>query len=76
MRSIGSFMALLGIAAIVMNFLDRVPRLLMWIYEWGEGVAWAIKIGLVVVGGALYFFGPKSDEQEDEDTAPTETKEE
>jgi len=75
MRSIGSFMALLGIAAIVMNFLDRVPRLLMWIYLWGDGVAWAIKIGLIVVGGALYFFGPKSEDQE-EDSSTTESKEE
>lgn len=76
MRSIGSFMALLGIAAIVMNFLDRVPRLLMWIYLWGDGVAWAIKIALIVVGGALYFFSPKNDEQEAEETSPSETKEE
>ncbi len=68
-------MALLGIAAIVMSFLDRVPRLLMWIYLWGDGVAWAIKIALIVVGGALYFFSPKDNEQE-EDTSPTETKEE
>lgn len=75
MRSIGSFMALLGIAAVVMNFLDRVPRLLMWIYLWGDGVAWAIKIGLIVIGGALYFFGPKSEEQE-EDSSASESKEE
>jgi hypothetical protein len=75
MRSIGSFMALLGIAAVVMNFLDRVPRLLMWIYLWGDGVAWAIKIGLIVIGGALYFFGPKSEDQE-EDSPASESKEE
>lgn len=75
MRSIGSFMALLGIAAVVMNFLDRVPRLLMWIYLWGDGVAWAIKIGLIVIGGALYFFGPKSEDQE-EDPSASESKEE
>ena len=75
MRNIGSFMALLGIAAIVMNYLDRVPRLLVWINNWGENVAWAIKIGLVVVGGALYFFGPKEEEVAEE-SAPTDSKEE
>jgi hypothetical protein len=75
MRNIGSFMALLGIAAIVMNYLDRVPRLLMWIYNWGDTVAWAIKIGLVVVGGALYFLGPK-DEETVEESESTDTKEE
>ena len=75
MRNIGSFMALLGIAAIVMNYLDRVPRLLMWIYNWGDTVAWAIKIGLVVVGGALYFLGPKEEEVAEESES-TDTKEE
>lgn len=75
MKSIGSFMALLGGLAIVLNFLDRVPRLLMWIYNWGDNVAWAIKIGLVVVGGALYFLSPK-EEEEVQETAPSESNEE
>lgn len=75
MKNIGSFMALLAIAAIVMNFLDRVPRLLMWIYNWGDNVAWAIKIGLIVVGGAFYFFAPKEVE-ETQETTPTESIEE
>jgi hypothetical protein len=74
MKSIGSFMALLGGLAIVLNFLDRVPRLLMWIYNWGDNVAWAIKIGLVVVGGALYFLAPK--EEEVQETTPSESNEE
>lgn len=68
-------MALLGGLAIVLNFLDRVPRLLMWIYNWGDNVAWAIKIGLVVVGGALYFLSPK-EEEEVQETAPSESNEE
>jgi hypothetical protein len=76
MKNIGSFMALLGIAAIVMNYLDRVPRLLMWIYNWGDTVAWTIKIGLVVVGGALYFLAPKEVEEIGEESAPAEAKEE
>ena len=67
-------MALLGIAAVVMNYLDRVPRLLMWIYNWGDTTAWIIKIGLIVVGAALYFLGPK--EEEDVEEAKIESKEE
>ena len=64
MRKVGSFMALIGLAAIVLNFFGFVPKILIWIYEWGEGVAWAIKIGLVVVGAALYFMGaPKASEE-------------
>ena len=75
MKNFGGFLALLGIAAIVMNYLDRVPRLLMWIYNWGDNVAWCIKIGLVVVGGALYFLGPKEEEVAQE-SEPTDVKEE
>lgn len=67
-------MAILGLLAIVLNFMDRVPRLLMWIYLWGDTVAWIIKIALVVVGGALFFFA-KSDEVETvSETNTTENK--
>lgn len=55
MKSIGSLMMILGVLAIVFDFFNRVPRLLAWIYNWGDGVAWAIKIGLIVLGAVLYF---------------------
>jgi len=76
MKNFGGFLALLGIAAIVMNYLDRVPRLLMWIYNWGDNVAWAIKIGLVVIGGAMYLFGPKDEDDAPEESAPSDTPQE
>jgi hypothetical protein len=60
MKQIGSIMAIFGIIAIVFGFMNRAPRLLMWIYNWGDGAAWAIKIGLVVIGGALYFLAGRS----------------
>lgn len=63
MKSIGSLMFLFGAAAAVLGFMDRVPRLLMWIYNWGDGVAWAIKIGLIVVGAILYLMGSRSKEE-------------
>jgi hypothetical protein len=65
MRKIGGYMIFFGLFAIVLNFFDRVPSILMWIYEWGEGVAWAIKIGLVLVGAVLFFLGkPEAEEVE------------
>lgn len=60
MKSIGSFLAIVGILAIVMDFFGRVPKALFWIYEWGDTVAWIIKIALVVIGGFLYFKGKKT----------------
>lgn len=47
--------AILGVLAIILNFLDRVPLVLAWIYKWGESTAWIIKIGLIVVGGIVWF---------------------
>jgi len=61
MKSIGSLLFIFGAAAIIFGFMERVPRLLMWIYNWGEGAAWAIKIGFVVVGAILYLMGRKQD---------------
>lgn len=64
MKKIGMYIALAGIFAIVLNFMDRVPRILAWIYSWGDNAAWAIKIGLVVIGGVLFFIGMKNEAQE------------
>jgi hypothetical protein len=54
MKSLGTLLFLFGAAAIIFGFMDKVPRLLEWIYKWGEGTAWAIKIGFVVVGALIY----------------------
>ena len=47
MKSFGSTLAILGILAIVLDFVNMVPKVLAWIYSWGDGVAWGIKIGLI-----------------------------
>ncbi len=62
MKNIGSTLFVLGVLAIVLNYLDRVPRLLMWIYNWGETTAWAIKIGIILLGAILYFIGYKKEQ--------------
>lgn len=59
MKEIGAILAILGIMAIVFEFANRVPRLLIWIYNWGDTAAWGIKIGLVVVGAILYLAGSR-----------------
>lgn len=70
MRKFGGYMIFFGLFAIVLNFFDRVPSILMWIYNWGEGVAWAIKIGLIVIGAVMFFMGKPAEE------APAELAEE
>ena len=61
MQNIGSTLAILGILAIFLDFFNRVPNVLAWIYNWGDGVAWGIKIAFVVVGGVLWLIGRKQE---------------
>ncbi|WP_291912192.1 hypothetical protein [Chitinophaga sp. CB10] len=63
MQRIGSFLVIIGLLSIVAGFFNYVPKVLIWIYQWGEPVAWAIKIGLIVVGGVLYMMSNKSSEE-------------
>ena len=64
MRSIGSLLFIFGGASIIFGFMDRVPRLMTWIYQWGEGTAWAIKVGMVVLGALLYYVAGKPVKEE------------
>lgn len=57
-------MVVLGVLAIVLNFVNMVPRVLMWIYTWGESTAMIIKVGVVIVGAILYVIGAKSEKKE------------
>ncbi|MFK8059331.1 MAG: hypothetical protein AB8B78_04485 [Polaribacter sp.] len=71
MKKIGGYIAFFGALAIVLNFFDRVPKILMWIYNWGDSTAWAIKIGLVIIGLAIYFLAGNS-KKDSEETEPKE----
>lgn len=66
LNSLGSLMAILGALAIVLGYLDRVPTLLMWIYNWGESTAWVIKIALIVVGGGMWLFSRRAGTEQPE----------
>lgn len=59
MKKVGGYLMFFGVFALVLSFLDRVPSLLIWIYNWGDVVAYAIMGGMTVAGGLLYFLSPK-----------------
>ncbi len=61
MKQIGSIMFIFGALAAITGFMNSVPRLLAWIYNWGETTAWIIKIGLIITGAILYFMGNKKE---------------
>ena len=66
MKTVGMYMAIAGIASIVLLFMDRNLSILMWIDNWGETAGWAIRGGFVAVGAALYFMSPAEEEEEEE----------
>ena len=53
MGQLGVYMVIFGIGSIVLNLLDREFMILMWVDNWGPSVGWGIRIGMIVVGGAL-----------------------
>lgn len=64
MKSIGSFMFIIGLASTIFHFLDRELIILTWINNWGETVGWVIRGALMVIGGGLWLTG-KPDEPEE-----------
>ena len=65
MQGIGGFLVLLGAGSFVLNFMGLEFRYLMWIDTWGEAVGIAIRIGLIVVGAALWLIGQSATGDED-----------
>lgn len=54
MKSIGILLFVLGAGSFVLNQLGMEFKLLTWIDNWGDTTGLAIRVGLIVVGGALY----------------------
>ncbi len=61
MKSIGGLLVLLGAGSFVLNMMEREFTVISWIDNWGPTVGLAIRIGMIVVGGALWFIGHKKE---------------
>lgn len=61
MKGIGGLLVLLGAGSFVLNMMEREFTLTMWIDNWGPTAGTAIRIGLIVVGAALWFVGNKKE---------------
>ena len=57
MKAIGGLMFLLGLGSFVLHYMNMEFKLLMWVDNWGPTVGAAIRVGLIVVGGALWLVG-------------------
>ncbi len=54
MKKWGGYLFFFGVGSIVLSFMDMEFILLTWIDNWGEGIGWSIRIGLALVGGAMW----------------------
>lgn len=57
MRKWGGYMFFFGVGSIILYFIGMQFILLAWIDLWGETVGWVIRIGLAVIGAALWLAG-------------------
>ena len=52
MKSLGSTLFILGVLAFGLNYMNAVPKVLAWIYEWAKIPPYGLKQALRAV--ALY----------------------
>lgn len=65
---LGAFLVIAGLLSTVLSLIDYNLKILIWIDMWGAGVGWGIRIGLIVVGAALFLiFKSKDDDEQEED---------
>lgn len=57
MKSIGGWLFIFGAGSFLLHFFDMEFRLLSWIDNWGPTTGFAIRVGLIVVGAALWLIG-------------------
>ena len=61
MKGIGGLLVLLGAGSFVLNMMEREFTVISWIDNWGPTVGMAIRVGMIVVGAALWFMGNKKE---------------
>jgi hypothetical protein len=71
MKSLGFWLFVFGAGSFLLNQFDMEFKLLSWIDNWGPSTGVAIRVGLMVVGAALWLLGRKQ-EKAAESVAPTD----
>ena len=61
MKSWGLWLFIFGAGSFVLNMLGMEFVVLSWIDNWGPTVGIAIRVGLMVVGAAMWFVGRKQE---------------
>lgn len=54
MGSLGGYLIVFGGLSAVLSFFNYEFILLSWIDTWGDGIAWFIRAGIILIGGLLF----------------------
>ncbi len=57
MKTLGGYLFFFGAGSMVLYFLNFEFAILSWVDTWGSAVGWSIRIGLAVVGAAMWLAG-------------------
>lgn len=60
--NLGGGIAFIGVLSIVLHFFGRDLRALELLEKWGPEAGLAIRIGMIVIGSAIYFLLRKKSE--------------
>ena len=55
MKFIGLFLLLAGLVSLTLEALGANLLVLNWLKNFGETGSWAIRIGVTLVGGVIYY---------------------
>ncbi|TPE45262.1 hypothetical protein [Pontibacter mangrovi] len=55
MKFLGLFLLLAGLVSLVLEFTGANLIVLNWLSQFGETASWAIRIGVTVLGGVIYY---------------------
>lgn len=71
MKKWGGTLFFFGVGSIILSFLGLQFVILAWIDLWGPTAGWAIRIGLALVGGAMWLLGRAPEAPPPEKSAST-----
>lgn len=63
MSAIGAFCVFAGVVSSLLQLIGYELRIFAALDQAGPAVAWGVRIGFIVVGGALFMLGPKTPAQ-------------
>lgn len=69
MKQLGGYLFFFGVGSIVLYVFNMQFIILGWIEHWGSGVGWGIRIGMAVIGGALWLLGKEPEAEAETESA-------